>query len=141
MQCDQGHLGASRAARGPTYPWHHRRVLLFGLRVDCILGGRKGAAASLQRLVRSQHVRTQHRLQLVCTQHRSQHAWRDCSTLACNSTADALSNKKKFPTFLRTVPAKSSYKLGIIGLMKWAGWLKINVLYEEAISFSGLAKA
>ena len=52
-------------------------------------------------------------------------------------TADVLSSGKKYPTFARSKSKKSALAPALVGLLKWAQWTEVIVLYEDAVSFVG----
>ena len=52
-------------------------------------------------------------------------------------TADVLSSGKKYPTFARSRSKKSALAPALVGLLKWAQWTEVMVLYEDAVSFVG----
>uniref|UniRef100_A0AAF5I350 Guanylate cyclase n=1 Tax=Strongyloides stercoralis TaxID=6248 RepID=A0AAF5I350_STRER len=51
---------------------------------------------------------------------------------------EAVSNKIKYPTFARTVPAESAIAKTVIATLKEMNWKKVAIIYEEATSYSKL---
>lgn len=48
------------------------------------------------------------------------------------STSPELSNKERFPYFLRTVPSDTNQAMAMVELVKLLGWTYISILYEES---------
>ncbi|CEF71158.1 Protein kinase domain and Adenylyl cyclase class-3/4/guanylyl cyclase domain and Serine-threonine/tyrosine-protein kinase catalytic domain and Extracellular ligand-binding receptor domain and Protein kinase-like domain and Periplasmic binding protein-like I domain-containing protein [Strongyloides ratti] len=51
---------------------------------------------------------------------------------------EVVSNKLKYPTFARTVPAESAIAKTVVATLKEMNWKKVALIYEEATSYSKL---
>jgi hypothetical protein len=53
--------------------------------------------------------------------------------------SEALSDVRKYPTFVRTTAPYSSWIPAIIGFLRWARWQRIAVVTSDEVEFTQLA--